>query len=263
MLHIWNKTHFARSSALLLSIALLAGCSSKLSRPVSGAPFTTDGLAVGFVTNVGTASALKPHQRSRYADKLASAILESNARLSGLVDSYGYVSARMGDQFGDVINSYRLEGDLSPRALRQLKSAQLRRRYLMLATISGTDESIELPVDVNPVVGPSNPEVDDYQDVRFHTVRLKAVRVQVYDTQTARKIQDQIYSSDDHDIMLATQRTGRRYVGNSLLGALANSVSNRVRRASDVDHPPAPTSEQTLDYLWRRIAQEIPGARSL
>lgn len=263
MLHIWNNMQIARRKALILiGATMLVGCSSSITRPVSGPTLSSDGLAVGFITKSGKGTALKPYQRSRYADRLASSILASNPGLRGRVDSYAYVSARIGSPFNDVINSYRLEGDLSPRSLVQLKSAQLRRRYLMLATISDIDEAIELPVDVNPVVGPSNPEVDDYQDVRFQTVRLKAIRVQMYDTHSASKIMDKIYSSDDRDIMLATERSGRRYVGNSLLGAFANSVSNRVKRASDVEHPPAPTSEQTLDYLWGQIAQDLPGSHS-
>lgn len=254
----------ARTKALILiSAALLAGCSSSITKPVSGPAVFSDGLAVGFVTNSGKGAALKAYQRSRYTDRLASSILATNPRFRGQVDSYAYVSARIGAPFKDLINSYRLEGDLSPRSLRQIQSAQLRRRYLMLATISDIDEAIELPVEVNSVVGPSNPDVDDYQDVRFQTVRLKAIRVQMYDTQAATKIMDKIYSSDDQDIMLATERSGRRYVGNSLLGAFANSVSNRVRRASDVEHPPAPSSEQTLDYLWGLIARDMQDSRSL
>lgn len=263
MLHIWNKIRIVRSKALVVvCAAALAGCSSGVKKPFSEPSLTSGGLAVGFVTNSGKGAALKGYQRSRYADRLASSILESNPGLSGQVDSYAYVSARIGSSFSDVVDSYRLEGDLSPRALGQIKSAELRRRYLMLITISDIDEVIQLPVDVMPVSGPSSPEVDDYQDVHFQTVRLKAVRLQLYDTRTATKLQDKIYSSDDQDVMLATERSGRRYVGNSLLGAFANSVSNRVKRASDVEHPPAPTSEQTLDYLWRRIAQDLPGSHS-
>lgn len=270
MSHIWNNMRFLRPvSGVFLGFCLLgaAGCSHKMAGgagSISQSSLVNEGLAVGFVTNHGDIGAFKPYQRLRYANKLASAILESNPRLQGQVDSYSYVSARMGKEpFKSLVNSYRLEGDLGPRALEQLKTAQLRRRYLMLATISPVDEAIQLPVDVQPAAGRSNPDVEDYQDVELHTVRLKAVRVQIYDTYTRRKIQDNTYSSDDQDIMLATRRKGTRYLGNSLFGALANGVANSVKQSSDSVHPPAPSSEQTLDYLWRRIAQTVPGAVTL
>ncbi len=270
MSHIWNNMRLLRPvCGLFLGICLLGagGCSHRMSDgfgSINQSSLVSEGLAVGFVTNHSDIAAFKPYQRLRYANKLASAILESNPRMQGQVDSYSYVSARMGKTaFKSVIDSYRLEGDLGPRALEQLKAAQLRRRYLMLATISPVDEAIQLPVDVRPAAGRSNPDVEDYQDVELHTVRLKAVRVQVYDTYAGRKVQDETYSSDDQDIMLATHRTGRRYLGNSLFGALANSVANSVKQSSDSEHPPAPSSEQTLDYLWRRIAQNVPGAVTL
>lgn len=262
MCHFWNNMRVKRSLSglVLVGCLLSAGCTGNLR--IDQKSLVREGLAVGFVANHGEMPALKPYQRARYADKLASAILESNPRLQGNLDSYRYFAARMGKPTADIINGYRLEGELSPRALKQLQIGQLRRRYLMLATISPVNEAIELPVGVTPVVGPANADVDDYEELRFQTVRLKAVRVQLYDTRKGVKVQDRIYRSDDQDIMLASERSGTRYLGNSLLGALANSVSNRVRRSSDVKHPPAPGSELTLDYLWRQIARSLPGAIS-
>ncbi|MEM7257799.1 MAG: hypothetical protein AAF404_10460, partial [Pseudomonadota bacterium] len=217
-----------------------------------------DGLAVGFVVNSGQTSGLKDHQRIRYTDKLASAILELNPGLQGRLDSQAYVAARVGKPMADLIKSFRLEGDLSARAMQQLYDAQLRRRYLMLATISPIDQVIELQADVKPRSGPANYNVEDYEDVRLHTVRLKAVRVQTYDLVARSKIQDETYSSDDQDTMLATEIEGRRYVGNSLLAAIANGFSNRIRYGGDLDHPVAPGRDLTLDHLWRQIAANLP-----
>lgn len=213
---------------------------------------------MGFVVNSGKSSALKDYQRANYTDKLASAILAANPALEGRLDSHRYVSARVGDPMADLIKSFRLEGELSDRAMNQLHNAQLRRRYLMLATISPIDQVIELQADVKRRSGPANYNLEDYEDVRLHTVRLKAVRVQTYDLVTRRRIQDETYSSDDHDTMLATEVEGRRYVGNSLLAAIANGFSNRIKYGGDLDHPAAPASDRTLDHLWRQIAANLP-----
>lgn len=250
-----------RTIALSIALTGLAACARDPGRwASSGSVVAQEGLAVGFVVNSGKESSLKNHERLRYADKLASAILEFNPSLSGSVDSYEYVAARVGKPFSDLVNSYRLEGDLSDRAIGQFYNAQLRRRYLMLATISPIDQVVELQAEVNPKSGPSNYDLEDYEDVRLHTVRLNAVRVQVYDLRARRKIQDEIYSSDDQNTMLATEAEGRIYVGNSLLAAIANGVSNRIRHGGDLDHPKAPARDVTLDHLWRQIAQSLPGA---
>lgn len=251
-----------RTIALTIVLAGLIGCAKNTDRWSSSAvsPMARGGLAVGFVVNSGSAAALKSHERRRYADKLASAILEFNPSLSGHLDSYTYVSTRVGKPFSNLISGYRLEGDLSERAFRQFSDAQLRRRYLMLATISSVDQVVELPADVKPRSGPSNYNLGDYEEVKMHTVRLNAVRVQVYDLLANRKIRDDIFSSDDQDMMLATKSEGRRYVGNSLLAAIANGVSNRIRHGGDLNHPRAPGRDMTLDYLWRRVAQSLPGA---
>lgn len=251
-----------RTIALSIALAGLAACakdSGWWSGPAASA-VKQDGLAVGFVVNSGQSSSLKSHQRLRYADKLASAILEYNPALTGSLDSYEYVSARVGKPFADLVNSYRLEGSLSDRALNQFYEAQLRRRYLMLASISPVDKVFELQAEVNPKSGPANYDLEDYEDVRLHTVRLNEVRVQVYDLRARRMIQDKVYRSDNQDTMLATEAQGRRYVGNSLLAALANGVSNRVRHGGDIDHPKAPERDVTLDHLWKQVAQSLPGA---
>lgn len=262
MYHIWNNKRVTRKLAGVLAGAALVigGCGTTGSSLMSKTAVERGGLAVGFVTSTGSASALKPYQRARYTDRLASAILEMNPGLTGQVDSYSYVSARIGKPFGDMVKSYRVEGQLSTSFLRQLKTSQLRRRYLMLGSILDIDKTYELPVEVTPLSGPSNPDLEDYQKVRFHTVRFKAVNVQVYDTYNGRKIVDEIISSDQQDVMLASERSGRRYLGNSLLGAFANSVSNRVQGGSDVDHPPAPSADVALDYLWRQIALKLHGS---
>lgn len=219
------------------------------------------GLAVGFVVNSGGGAALKAHQRQRYSDKLASAILEENPEMSGNLDSYAYVSARVGKPFAGLVNSYRLEGTLSPRAIDQLHAAQLRRRYLLLATIAPIDQIVELPAEVRPRSGPANLDVEDYQDVRLHTVRLKAVKIEVYDLLARRKMMEKILSSDDQNSMLATQSGGQRYVGNSLLAAIANSVGNRIRHGGDLKYPGAPDQQRTLDHLWRQVARSLPAIR--
>ncbi|OED37685.1 hypothetical protein AB833_22730 [Chromatiales bacterium (ex Bugula neritina AB1)] len=217
------------------------------------------GLAVGFVVNREGSPSLKAYERHLYTDQLASYILGNNPQLKGKLDSYGYVSARIGKPFSSFINSFKMEGELSRRSVEQLKEAQLRRRFLMLVTILPVDEEIQLPVEVEGVGGLINPEIEDYEDVRYQTGRLKVVHVQVYDTKTGSKVQDQLYSSDDGNILLATERHGRRYTGNSLMGALANSVSNRISKSGN-NHPPAPSETVTLNYIWERIAKSVPGA---
>lgn len=250
-----------RTIALSVAIVSLVSCGKNpRGWSTSGSSTVQDGLAVGFVVNSGQSAALKGHERRRYSDKLASAILEFNPSLTGNLDSYEYVAARVGKPFSDLINSYRLEGDLSSRALNQFHSAQLRRRYLMLATILPVDEVIELRAEVNPKSGPSNFEVEDYEDVRLQTVRLREVQVQVYDLIARRKIRDLKYGSDNQDTMLAAETEGRRYVGNSLFAALANGVSNRIQHGGDLTHPKAPGGDMTLDHLWRQVAQSLPGA---
>ncbi len=267
MLQIWNKLR-SRVPLGVLCVAISTvgiSCASGV-RPgsASGAfnpgTISVGGLAVGFVVNHESSKSLKSYQRHLYSDQLATFILENNPQLKGNIDSYNYVSTRIGKPFESLINSYKLEGDLSPRALTQLKNAQLRRRFLMLVSILPVDEEIQMSVDVEPVLGAAYPEVEDYEDVRYQTGRLKAVKVQVYDTSQGRKVLDQIYSSDHGGLLLAAERNGRRYVGNSLLGAMANSVTNRIRNSGSSGHPPAPSSAATLNYIWERIAKSMPGA---
>lgn len=250
-----------RTIVLTIALAsLLGGCAKSRWDSAAATALARNGLAIGVVVNSGGSAALKGHERRRYSDKLASAVLEFNPGLAGNLDSYAYVSARVGKPFNNLVNSYRLEGDLSERALSQFSDAKLRRRYLALATISAIDKVVELPAEVTPRSGPANYNLGDYEDVKMHTVRLKAVRVQIYDLLARRKISDDVYSSDDQDTMLASKSQGRRYVGNSLLAAIANGVSNRIRHGGDLNHPKAPGRDMTLDYLWRRIAQNLPKA---
>ncbi len=244
---------------LVLGITSLAGCGKNPDAWSSSAGDSLHrGLAVGFVVNNEGVSALKSHERLRYSDKLASAILQYNPALTGNLDSYSYVEARVGKPFSDLISRYRLEGDLSDRALTQLHNSQLRRRYLMLATILPVNKVVELPADVTPRSGPANYDIEDYEDVRLQTVRLREVKVQVYDLLSRRKIQDLTFGSDNQNKMIAAETEGRRYVGNSLLAAIANGVSNRIRHGTDLSHPAAPDSDMTLDHLWSQAAQNLP-----
>jgi len=86
----------------------------------------TGGLAIGAVVSANGRDALKPYQRWRYADQLASYILHANPQLHGQVDSYEYVSKRMGKPFANLLKSYRLTGDLDGESLDALRSAELR-----------------------------------------------------------------------------------------------------------------------------------------
>ena len=45
-----------------------------------------------------------------------------------------------------------------------------------------------------------------------------------------------------------------------LVGAWANSLSNRIAQTSDVRHPPPPSKKDALNFLWRRFAQSVPGS---
>jgi len=218
-----------------------------------------DGLAVGFVVKTQGASALKPYERSKHAYNLAGNILSSNPRLRGKLSGYRYVSQRLGQSFASFVDRYRLEDGLSRSALNELKDRRLERRFLLLATIRPLDEIIELPPEIETVVGSTNTDVQDYERVRLQTIRLNEVHVRVYDTWRGRKVLDQLVRSDDNNRMFATQRTGTRYKGNSLLGALANSVSNGIAR-SDISHPPPPNKQDALNFLWQRIAQSVPGS---
>ena len=214
-----------------------------------------DGLAVGAVVSAAGGKALKPYLRWSYADKLASQILEFNPRMRGQVDSYEYVSRRMGKSFSSLIENYREVGDLDGAALVALREAQLRRRFLMMVNILPLDQVIQLEPDAAPVIGRLNEEVDDYYDMRYQTVRLQELRVQIYDTAAGQKIFDEVFRSDDGGLSLASERSARKYVGNSLVAALSNSLANGFR---DSEHPAAPKAEAVLERVWRNVAQALP-----
>jgi len=219
-----------------------------------------DGMAVGFVVKSHGASKLEAYEQSNHAYDIARNILSANPRLRGNLSGYRYVSKQLGKNFKSFVDRYRLEGDLSRSALEDLKRVHLHRRFLLLATIEPLDEIIELPPEVETIVGSANPETPDYERVRLQTMRLNEVRVQVYDTWQGRKVLQQVIRSDDKNRMFATERSGVRYTGNSLLGALANSVSNRIALTSDIRHPPPPKKRDALNFLWRRLAQSVPGS---
>ena len=267
--HKWHKLSRKLSGVgLVLCVCVIAACGVRPDEPrpvyrhssYNASALAKDGLAIGFVVRSHGVPALKPYERSNHAYDIAQNILAANPRLRGNVSGYRYVSQGIGKNFKSFVERYRLEGDLSPSALADLKRAQLQRRFLLLATISPLDEIIELPAEVEPLTGSSHPQTADYERVRLQTMRLNAVRVQVYDTWQGRKVLDQIVRSDDRNRMFATERSGVRYKGNSLIGALANSVSNRIAHTSDVRHPPPPSKQDALNFLWQRFAQSVPGS---
>lgn len=217
-----------------------------------------EGLIVGAVMNAGTEE-LKDYQRWRYADRLASNILDVNPQLSGNIDSYQYLSKRIGKKpLKSLLESYRLNGEFSGSALDALKTAQLRRRYLMMARLSSYEESLPLKPDNEPVVGPYNREVHDYYDYNRQTVLRTAVMVQVYDTYTGSKIHEEIITSHDGGHMLATQNSAKQYVGNSVAAAITNTIANGLT-GSSAAYPAPPSKDAVLDLIWRRVATKLPG----
>jgi len=214
------------------------------------------GLAIGAVVAAQGRSALKPYKHWRHADRLASHILNANPHMQGRIDSYEYVSKRMGAPFKELVKSYRLNGDLDAEALNAVRSAQLRRRYLMMVSILPNEETIELSPDKEAVIGRLNEDVDDYYDVRYQTIRLASVRVQVYDTVSGQKLSDDIFRSDDGGVSLAAERNSRKYVGNSIVATISNSATNGFRES---EYPPAPANDTVYNYLWGRIARGVPG----
>jgi len=238
LLQKWHKLIRKLSGiGVILCICVLAACGVRpdLSAPAyrhssyTADALAKDGLAIGFVVRSHGSVALKAYERSNHAYDIARNILAANPRLRGNLSGYRYVSQRVGKHFKSFVDRYRLEGDLSRSALGDLKRAQLQRRFLLLG-------------------------------VRLQTMRLNAVKVQVYDTWQGRKVLEQVVRSDDKNRMFATERSGVRYKGNSLMGALANSVSNRIAHTSDIRHPPPPNKRDALNFLWRRIAQAVPGS---
>ena len=218
----------------------------------------SEGLVVGAVLNAGNGSALAAHERWRYADQLASHILDVNPQLRGNIDSYQYLSKRVGKPLGPILQGYRLSGELSEDALDALKAAQLRRRYLMLASISSREESLPLKPDLEPVVGPRNRDVHDYYELKRQTVLNTAVRVQVYDTYTGRKIHEDIISSHDDGRMLATENRSRKYVGNSVVAAISNTITNGLT-GSSAAYPAPPKRDDVLARMWSNLAEKLPG----
>ena len=214
----------------------------------------TEGIAVGAVVSLG-GSKLEPYQRWRYADQLASYILEANPDLKGRVDSYQYVSRRMGKPFETLVKAYRLDGELRGAALDALTAAQLRRRHLMMVSILPVDEEIQLPPERKAVIGRLNAEVDDYYTTQYQTIRLLALQVQVYDTVTGNLVSEEIFRSDDDGVSWATERKSVEYVGNSLLATLSNSALKTIQPGA---YPKAPDRDDLIDGIWQRVAASVP-----
>jgi len=154
-----------------------------------------------------------------------------------------------------VVQSFRLEGQLSQRAIDTLQQENLRRRYLMMASILPDNEAPGLPPHREPVLGKMNREVEDYFDVEYQSVRQASVTVHIYDLVTGRMIFDQTFRSDDDGVSLATERKVRKYVGNSLIATLSNSLSNGFRYT---EYPPAPKQNDVINYIWHRVSTSIP-----
>ena len=128
---LYKSTEFTRLASLVVMALFLSACSSLGPHchgddchahgdeyNGQGEPaIQPDGLLVGAVVNAQGRSALASHERWRYADQIASHILEVNPELSGNVDSYAYMAKRIGAPFSALVQSYRLEGELGARAL--------------------------------------------------------------------------------------------------------------------------------------------------
>ena len=257
-----NKKRLFQQIAFVSSLAVLSSCSwffsSDFDSDGGGGNFSVDfsngGLAIGTVVAANGRKALKPFERWRYADQLASHVLLANPDLEGKVDSYEYVSRRVGKPFASLVQGYRLEGDLSQQAIEQFRQFELRRKYLLMATITPLEQEIQLPPDRVQIPGDLNKEVEDYEEVRYQTVRLASVRVQLYDTESATKIAEREFRSDDNGVSIATERESRKYVGNSLLATLSNIATDPN---GDGKYPPAPSRDVVLNYIWERIAEAI------
>ncbi len=258
MFHKLYNAKRSRRFALLFGLALFVSACHTSCSPFSELS-VPNGLVVGAVINAPGRSVLTSADRWRYSDQLASAILAANPELSGNIDSYEYLARRVGAPLDSLLKAYRVEGDLSSRALESLKSAELRRRYLMLVSILPEEQSFPLKPDTSPVVGRLNRDVHDYRDHNRQTILLTAVRVQVFDTVSARKIADNIVRSDDGGRMLATESRSREYVGNSVFATITNSVSNALKGSADGKHPPPPKRDDVLRHIWTRVAVQLPG----
>lgn len=253
---MYHKTYsVGRIWRILLTIslaALLAACATL--RPGDEGY----GLVVGAVVNDSGLESLKGYERWRYADQIASHILGANPHLEGHIDSYQYAAKRVGKPFSSLIASYRLEGDLSRRALEAFQQAELRRSLMLLVTILPGEEKENLDPKVEALTGNINNNLDDYYDVEYQTIRTLAVRAQVYDTASGRKVFEQVYRSDDNGKTLANERSTRKYVGNSVLAALSNAARNGVKSGGE-GFPPAPKKDDVLTFIWSRVGFTLPG----
>jgi len=254
---LYKSKQFKRFASLFGLALFVSACHQGCQPPIAE-QYAPSGLVVGAVVNAPGRPVLRSFERWRYADQLASRILDSNPELSGSVDSYEYLSRRVGAPLSSLLQSFRLEGDLSERALHAFKHAELRRRYLMMVTILPEEQSFPLKPDIKPVVGQMNREVQDYYDLNRQTILLTAVRVQVYDTVSARMVSSAVIRSDDGGRMLATENSSRKYVGNSLLASISNSVSNALNGSISGAYPKPPKHDDVLERIWTRVAAQLP-----
>jgi len=184
-------------------------------------------------------------------------MLASNPELRGRVDSYKYVSKRIGKPYGALLDGFRLEGDLTDKALQQIQDYKLRRRFLLLASILPYEETSQLPPARKVVTGRLNPEVKDYYDVRYQTIRDLAVKIHVYDIVSGSKVFEDVFHSAQTGKSLATEKKARKYEGNSVLGAVSNTAANGFKEPS---HPRPPRRDDVLQYIWSFAAKDIAAA---
>jgi len=256
---MFQKLYSSKSWRLVSRFGLVISVAAGLQSCAAFLPSTPAGLIVGPVINANGRPSLQPADRWRYADQLASSILDANPELSGNLDSYEYLARRVGAPLEPLLKAYRKQGDLNSKALESLQSAELRRRYLMMVSILPEEQSFPLKPDIQPVIGKLNREVRDYRDQHKQTILLAGVRVQVFDTFAGRKISDSIVRSDDGGRILANESKSRQYVGNSVFATVTNALSNALN-AEDGKYPPPPNREDVLRHIWTRVAVQLPRA---
>ena len=254
---LYNSKRSRRFTSLVGLALFVSACHQSCGGPFLGQA-APGGLVVGAVINATGRPTLQPSDRWRYADQLASSILDANPELSGNIDSYEYLARRVGAPLGTLFKEYRNEGDFNSQALASLKSAELRRRYLMMVSILPEEQSFPLQPDNEPVIGRLNLEVGDYREQNRQTVLLAGVRVQVFDTVTARKIYDKVVRSDDGGRVLANETTSRQYVGNSVLASVTNAFTNALSGSVGDKYPPPPKRDDVLRHIWTRVAVQLP-----
>jgi len=68
--------------------------------------------------------------------------------------------------------------------------------------------------------------------------------------------------SDDGGRTLANESRSRKYVGNSVLAAISNSISNGLNGTVNGAYPAPPDREAVLNRIWNSIATQVPNEQS-